>query len=70
MKFHEHYFRAEKLGCVNAKWPDMYGRYRDAKLTQIKHHWWWKANRVFNELRVTKNYDGKIYLHDKIHISY
>lgn len=47
------------MGCVNSKWPDLYGHYREAKFTQTKHHWWWKANRIYNELRVTKNYDGK-----------
>ena len=52
-------FRAERMGCVNSKWPDLYGHYREAKFTQTKHHWWWKANRIYNELRVTKNYDGK-----------
>ena len=52
-------FRAERLKCTNAKWPDLYGHYREAKFTQTKHHWWWKANRIFNELRVTKNYNGK-----------
>ena len=53
-------FRAERMGCVNSKWPDLYGHYREAKFTQTKHHWWWKANRIYNELRVTKNYDGKL----------
>ena len=46
------------MGCTNAKWPDLYGHYREAKFTQTKHHWWWKSNRIFNELRVTKNYNG------------
>ncbi|KAK4303769.1 hypothetical protein Pmani_024241 [Petrolisthes manimaculis] len=26
---------------------DSYGHYREAPFTQIKHHWWWKINRVF-----------------------
>ena len=37
--------RAVKAGCVNAQHPDKYGHYREARFTQTKHHWWWKANR-------------------------
>ncbi|PAV81013.1 hypothetical protein WR25_06934 [Diploscapter pachys] len=39
---------AHKLGCQNADHSDKYGNYRVAKLTQIKHHWWWKMNFVFD----------------------
>ncbi|CAB3397926.1 unnamed protein product [Caenorhabditis bovis] len=39
---------AEMLQCRNWKTPDKYGNYRVAKLTQIKHHWWWKMNFVFD----------------------
>ncbi|VDM61899.1 unnamed protein product [Angiostrongylus costaricensis] len=34
--------------CKNAEHPDKYGNYRVAKITQIKHHWWWKMNYVFD----------------------
>ncbi|KAK6029919.1 N-acetylglucosaminyltransferase II [Ostertagia ostertagi] len=34
--------------CKNAEHPDKYGNYRVAKLTQVKHHWWWKMNYVFD----------------------
>ena len=51
--------RAQRLKCANADWPDRYGHYREAKFTQTKHHWWWKANRIFDQLRVTRNIDGK-----------
>ncbi len=51
-------YRARQLKCLNAEWPDQYGHYREAKFTQIKHHWWWKANRVFNQLKATKHYNG------------
>jgi hypothetical protein len=44
--------------CNNALYPDLYGHYREAKFTQTKHHWWWKANRVFNQLEVTRNHTG------------
>ena len=53
------HFRADRLGCINSKWPDLYGHYREAKFTQTKHHWWWKANRIFNELRATMYYNGE-----------
>ncbi|XP_026816319.1 alpha-1,6-mannosyl-glycoprotein 2-beta-N-acetylglucosaminyltransferase isoform X1 [Rhopalosiphum maidis] len=51
---------AIKRKCINAMHPDQYGHYREAKFTQTKHHWWWKANRVFNELDVVSNYSGPI----------
>jgi alpha-1,6-mannosyl-glycoprotein beta-1,2-N-acetylglucosaminyltransferase len=38
---------AEKSGCLNAKWPDKFGHYREAKFTIMKHHWWWKACYLF-----------------------
>ena len=43
-------------------YPDLYGHYREAAFTQTKHHWWWKANRVFNQLEVTRYHTGKIYI--------
>lgn len=36
--------RAQKLNCTNAEHPDSYGHYREAKITAIKHHWWWKVS--------------------------
>jgi hypothetical protein len=51
--------RAQRLQCLNADWPDLYGHYREAKFTQTKHHWWWKANRVFDQLKATRSYNGK-----------
>lgn len=53
--------RALKKNCVNAEWPDMYSHYREAKFTQAKHHWWWKANRVFSQLEITRYHTGKIF---------
>jgi len=50
--------RAKEMLCNNALYPDLYGHYREAKFTQTKHHWWWKANRVFNQLEVTRNHTG------------
>ncbi|GMT37891.1 hypothetical protein PFISCL1PPCAC_29188 [Pristionchus fissidentatus] len=39
---------AKAKGCQNWEHPDKYGNYRIAKFTQIKHHWWWKMNYVFD----------------------
>lgn len=46
---------AIRLRCNNAHFPDIFGHYREAKFTQMKHHFWWKLNRIFDELSVTKN---------------
>lgn len=49
-----------KRQCINAQSPDLYGHYREAKFTQTKHHWFWKANMVFNGLDVTKYHTGNL----------
>lgn len=54
------FFRAIRINCTNALNQDRTGRYRLASLTQAKHHWWWKANRIFNELNAVKNYTGAL----------
>ncbi|XP_017777128.1 PREDICTED: alpha-1,6-mannosyl-glycoprotein 2-beta-N-acetylglucosaminyltransferase isoform X2 [Nicrophorus vespilloides] len=53
--------------CNNALFPDLYGHYREAKFTQTKHHWWWKANRVFNQLDVTRNHTGLVVFLEEDH---
>lgn len=40
--------KAQEANCSNWASPDKYGNYRVAQLTQIKHHWWWKMNFVFD----------------------
>ncbi|XP_025988551.1 alpha-1,6-mannosyl-glycoprotein 2-beta-N-acetylglucosaminyltransferase isoform X2 [Solenopsis invicta] len=59
--------QALNLKCTNAKHPDLYGHYREAKFTQTKHHWWWKANRVFDQLAVTKNHTGMVLFLEEDH---
>ncbi|XP_034179724.2 alpha-1,6-mannosyl-glycoprotein 2-beta-N-acetylglucosaminyltransferase isoform X1 [Osmia lignaria lignaria] len=59
--------QALSLGCINAKHPDLYGHYREAKFTQTKHHWWWKANRVFDQLTVTRNHTGMVLFLEEDH---
>ncbi|XP_040576144.1 alpha-1,6-mannosyl-glycoprotein 2-beta-N-acetylglucosaminyltransferase isoform X2 [Lepeophtheirus salmonis] len=59
--------RARELGCTNREWPDIYGHYRDAKFTQIKHHWWWKANKVFHHLEVLEDFQGLVLFLEEDH---
>ncbi|XP_011352250.1 alpha-1,6-mannosyl-glycoprotein 2-beta-N-acetylglucosaminyltransferase isoform X2 [Ooceraea biroi] len=59
--------QALNLKCTNAKHPDLYGHYREAKFTQTKHHWWWKANRVFDQLLVTRNHTGMVLFLEEDH---
>lgn len=49
---------ALKTGCLNAEHPDLYGRYREATLTQRKHHWWWKLHFVWERVQATQGYTG------------
>lgn len=53
--------------CTNMDHPDLYGHYREAKFTQTKHHWWWKANRVFDQLEVTRNHTGPVLFLEEDH---
>ncbi|XP_034936965.1 alpha-1,6-mannosyl-glycoprotein 2-beta-N-acetylglucosaminyltransferase isoform X3 [Chelonus insularis] len=59
--------QALALKCINAQHPDLYGHYREAKFTQTKHHWWWKANRVFDQLNVTRNHTGMVLFLEEDH---
>uniref|UniRef100_A0A0K0FSM7 Alpha-1,6-mannosyl-glycoprotein 2-beta-N-acetylglucosaminyltransferase n=1 Tax=Strongyloides venezuelensis TaxID=75913 RepID=A0A0K0FSM7_STRVS len=44
---------AFKINCSSKSQFDTYGHYRDPKLSQMRHHWWWKLNFVFE--KVLKN---------------
>uniref|UniRef100_A0A6A7FY52 Alpha-1,6-mannosyl-glycoprotein 2-beta-N-acetylglucosaminyltransferase n=1 Tax=Hirondellea gigas TaxID=1518452 RepID=A0A6A7FY52_9CRUS len=63
--------RGNRVGvCLNEDWPDQYGHYREAHLTQLKHHWWWKLHRVFEELDVTKGFTGDVlFLEDDYYVA-
>lgn len=50
---------AKILKCQNWQFPDKYGHYRIAGLTQIKHHWWWKAGMIFDG--IMKRYGLDVY---------
>ncbi|KAM9778705.1 alpha-1,6-mannosyl-glycoprotein 2-beta-N-acetylglucosaminyltransferase-like [Syngnathus typhle] len=49
---------AIKTGCINAKHPDSYGHYREASITQTKHHWWWKLHYVWERVNAVQGYSG------------
>ncbi|XP_063545185.1 alpha-1,6-mannosyl-glycoprotein 2-beta-N-acetylglucosaminyltransferase isoform X4 [Cydia strobilella] len=59
--------QAIKLKCNNALHPDLHGHYREAKYTQTKHHWWWKANRIFNQLQCTASHTGMVVFLEEDH---
>ncbi|XP_048002840.1 alpha-1,6-mannosyl-glycoprotein 2-beta-N-acetylglucosaminyltransferase isoform X5 [Leguminivora glycinivorella] len=59
--------QAIKLKCNNALHPDLHGHYREAKYTQTKHHWWWKANRIFNQLQSTASHTGMVVFLEEDH---
>ncbi|XP_077547788.1 alpha-1,6-mannosyl-glycoprotein 2-beta-N-acetylglucosaminyltransferase-like [Haemaphysalis longicornis] len=54
--------QARKMKCNGANFPDAFGHYRESAFTQIKHHWWWKANFVMESLNATRKHDGPILL--------
>ncbi|KAJ8009164.1 hypothetical protein DPEC_G00086060 [Dallia pectoralis] len=49
---------ALKTGCLNALHPDSYGHYREASITQTKHHWWWKLHFVWERVHALQGYSG------------
>merc|ERR1711935_422992 len=36
--------RENAKNCSNFEWADTFGNYRESRVTNIKHHWWWKLN--------------------------
>lgn len=58
---------AIEKGCLNAEHPDQFGHYREAPVTMIKHHWWWKINMVFDELLATKEHNGPVLFIEEDH---
>nr|XP_042895942.1 alpha-1,6-mannosyl-glycoprotein 2-beta-N-acetylglucosaminyltransferase isoform X1 [Parasteatoda tepidariorum] len=58
---------ALKRNCNNAKHPDLYGHYREAKFTQTKHHWWWKVNHLMDGLHITQNHIGPVLFLEEDH---
>ena len=52
---------ALKLKCINAKYPDFYGHYREAAMTQMKHHWVWKLQFIFENCSLLRNFEGIVF---------
>uniref|UniRef100_A0A914LCD0 Alpha-1,6-mannosyl-glycoprotein 2-beta-N-acetylglucosaminyltransferase n=1 Tax=Meloidogyne incognita TaxID=6306 RepID=A0A914LCD0_MELIC len=42
--------KAKGTNCLGEEFADVGGHYRNPKLTQIKHHWWWKMNFLFDSV--------------------
>jgi len=59
--------KARSSSCTNAAWPDIHGHYREAKFTQTKHHWWWKTNHIFHNLKITKYFQGCVLFLEEDH---
>ncbi|XP_072552055.1 alpha-1,6-mannosyl-glycoprotein 2-beta-N-acetylglucosaminyltransferase [Salminus brasiliensis] len=60
---------ARKTGCINADHPDTYGHYREASITQTKHHWWWKLHFVFERVNVLQGFkDFAIFIEEDNYI--
>ena len=36
-------------------------------MTAIKHHWWWKINKVFDGLKLTANFNGTVFFLEEDH---
>uniref|UniRef100_A0A1A9Z2I4 Alpha-1,6-mannosyl-glycoprotein 2-beta-N-acetylglucosaminyltransferase n=1 Tax=Glossina pallidipes TaxID=7398 RepID=A0A1A9Z2I4_GLOPL len=36
-------------------------------LAQMKHHWWWKTNYVFDQLEITRYYTGLVLFLEEDH---
>ncbi|XP_041951699.1 alpha-1,6-mannosyl-glycoprotein 2-beta-N-acetylglucosaminyltransferase [Alosa sapidissima] len=49
---------AIKSECLNAEHPDSYGHYREASITQTKHHWWWKLHFVWERVHALQGFSG------------
>jgi len=53
--------------CTNSKWPDVHGHYREARYSQTKHHWWWKANEIFHHVDALKHFTGHVVFVEEDH---
>lgn len=58
---------AKAARCTNADHPDVNGEYRVATNAQMKHHWWWTANEVFDNLQATASHNGFVFFLDDDH---
>ncbi|XP_041374172.1 alpha-1,6-mannosyl-glycoprotein 2-beta-N-acetylglucosaminyltransferase-like [Gigantopelta aegis] len=52
---------ARKRKCNNAEYQDLYGHYRQALYTQMKHHWVWKLHVIFENCLLLRHFEGIIF---------
>uniref|UniRef100_A0A6J0SJZ7 Alpha-1,6-mannosyl-glycoprotein 2-beta-N-acetylglucosaminyltransferase n=1 Tax=Pogona vitticeps TaxID=103695 RepID=A0A6J0SJZ7_9SAUR len=58
---------ALRRGCLNARYPDSFGHYREAAFAQTKHHWWWKLHFVWERVRALRGHRGPILFLEEDH---
>uniref|UniRef100_A0A1A9VZ14 Alpha-1,6-mannosyl-glycoprotein 2-beta-N-acetylglucosaminyltransferase n=1 Tax=Glossina brevipalpis TaxID=37001 RepID=A0A1A9VZ14_9MUSC len=49
---------------VKCNTPEFY-KHNKAELAQMKHHWWWQANYVFDQLTITRRHRGLVFFLDE-----
>ncbi|XP_041374173.1 alpha-1,6-mannosyl-glycoprotein 2-beta-N-acetylglucosaminyltransferase-like [Gigantopelta aegis] len=52
---------SRKRKCNNAEYQDFYGQYRGAPYTQIKHHFLWKLQFIFENCSLFRTFEGLIF---------
>lgn len=58
---------AEAVNCTGSFDSDLHGHYRNPTHSELKHHWWWTANTVFEKLSSSINHRGLvIFLNDDV----
>nr|XP_056707083.1 alpha-1,6-mannosyl-glycoprotein 2-beta-N-acetylglucosaminyltransferase [Euleptes europaea] len=58
---------ALRRGCLNARYPDAFGHYREAAFAQTKHHWWWKLHFVWERVRALRGHEGPVLFLEEDH---
>jgi alpha-1,6-mannosyl-glycoprotein beta-1,2-N-acetylglucosaminyltransferase len=53
--------------CPDLHFTDTFGNLRNASCVQIKHHWWWKANFVFEKIKMLREYNGLVLFLEEDH---
>ena len=56
-----------KMKCTNAAHPDSYGHYREAIVTAIKHHWWWKVRQMGRKSKSVRKGGRHVAMHVMSH---
>lgn len=70
-QLHPNIFPSDDSTFCNENYKCEKSTQRDANLAQIKHHWWWTVNQVFDHMKITKYYNGYIlFLDEKQYATY